>query len=168
MVELTTLFGLTQTLAIIVGVIIALMELRHLRQTRNTELETRQAQLFWDFIDKITTKETFEYANILGRAKWSSYEEWLEMYRNDAEYRRAFVYFTDGYQGIGVAVKLGYVDIKLFAHYKPKTDLGWWERHKDVIYEERNRRNDRRYCGSWEYFYYELVKYFEEHPELAP
>jgi hypothetical protein len=49
-----------------------------------------------------------------------------------------------------------------------RTFLYWWEKHRNIVYKERERRNDQTYCGSWEYFYNELVKYLDEHPELAP
>ena len=151
-----------------VGVVVALQQLRDLKKTREIELETRQAQIFWNTIDKAFSKEGLDHTRLLSNATWSSYEEWLESYRNDAEYQRAFIWFTEIYEGMGVSVRLGHADIRLAAHYDTKSILGWWEKHKDVIYERRKRLNDRRYRSAWEYLYNELVKYLEEHPELKP
>ena len=167
MVE-ASLVNLAELGVLTVGVVVALPKLRDLKKTREIELETRQAQLFWHAIDKFTSKEGLDHMRLLHSVNWSSYEEWLERYRNDAEYERAFIWFTEIYEGMGVSVRLGHVDIRLAAHYDTKSILGWWKKYKDVIYERRKRLNDRRYRSEWEYLYNELVKYLEEHPELAP
>ena len=151
-----------------VGVVVALQQLRDLKKTREIELETRQAQIFWNTIDKAYSKEGLDHTRVLSNATWSSYEEWLERYRNDVEYHTAYLWLSQIYEGIGASVRLGHTDIKLLAHCMPRTHLRWWERYRDVVYERRKRRNDRRYRSEWEYLYNELVKYLEEHPELAP
>jgi hypothetical protein len=167
MVELTTLFGLAETLAIIIGVIIALQQLRDIKQTREIELGTRQAQLFWQLTDKFTSKEGLDYLRVLG-ATWSSHEEWLERCRNDVEYNKAYRWLTTIFNSRGVLLREGLLDVRLVALMASGPTIYWWEKYQDVIYNERERMNYRRYCSEWEYSYNLLVKYLEEHPELAP
>jgi hypothetical protein len=151
-----------------VGVVIALQQLRDLKKTREVELETRQAQIFWNTIDKAFSKEGLDHWRVLNNVTWSSYEEWLELRRDDIEYNNAYLWISQLYESIGASVRLGHTDIKLLAHCMPRNHLRWWERYRDVVYSQRKRLNSRRYCSEWEYLYNELVKYLEEHPELAP
>ncbi len=131
-------------------------------------LETRQAQIFRNTIDKAFSKEGLDHFRVLRNATWSSYEEWLELRRDDSEYDTAYFWLSHLYEGIGTSVRLGHADIKLVAYCMPGDHLRWWESYRDVVYGERKRLNDRRYRSEWEYLYNELVKYLEEHPELAP
>jgi hypothetical protein len=155
-------------ISVVIGVVNSILSSRRDEKRSVINLETRQAQLFWHAVDKFTSREGLDYMRLIRGVNWSSYEEWLERYRNDAEYKRAYLWFTEIYEGMGVSVRLGHVDIRLVAQYNTKFVLRWWEKYKDVIYERRKMLNDRRYRSEWEYLYNELVKYLEEHPELAP
>jgi len=167
-VTFQTLFQFLQTVGILVGVFYYIMTLQNTRKSQQMQLETRQAQLFWNAIDKFTSKEGLDNIKILNYAAWSNHEEWLEKYRNDVEYNGAFMWLKDIFEGIGVSLRLGYLDIKLLAHYNTQSTIYWWEKYRDLIYNERGRRNDRRWHSEWEYLYDELMKYLEEHPELSP
>jgi len=151
-----------------VGVVVALQQLRDLKKTREIELETRQTQIFWNTIDKANSKEGLHHWRVLNNVTWSSYEEWLELRRDDIEYYNAYLFLSQLYEGIGASVRLGHTDIKLLAYCMPRDHLRWWETYRDVVYGQRKRLNSRRYRSEWEYLYNELVKYLEEHPELAP
>jgi hypothetical protein len=146
---------------LVVGVVVALRQLRDIKQTR-------QAELYMRMLDKSMSQEGLDNMRVLGNATWSSYEEWLEKYHSNAEYRKAWSWLLQLYEAIGVCLRLGLVDIKLLALHGVNSHIYWWEKHKDLIYNERKRRNNRRYRSQWEYLYNELVKYLEEHPELAP
>ena len=151
-----------------VGVVVALQQLRDLKKTREIELETRQAQIFWNTIDKAYSREGLDHSRVLRYATWSSYEEWLELRRDDSEYDAAYLWLSQLYESIGASVRLGHTDIKLLAYCMPRNHLRWWERYRDIVYSQRKRLNSRRYRSEWEYLYNELVKYLEEHPELEP
>ena len=138
------------------------------RKAQEQAYETRQAQLFWNVHEKGTSKEGLEKIQILLDDTWSDHEEWLEKYMNDAEYKAAFIWFKDTHEVMGVALRLGLLDIKLPAYFEPRTTLYWWEKYRDIIYKERERRNNSRWHSEWEYLYDTLVQYLEEHPELAP
>ena len=73
--------------------------------------------------------------------------------------------------GRGVLLREDLLDVRLVALIEGVRARGptvyWWEKHKDVIYCERERLGNSRYCSEWEYSYNSLVKYLKEHPELA-
>ena len=136
-------------------------------KTQKLALENRQAQLFMQLWSKASTKEGIESSRILSEANWTSYEEWLEKYKKDPEYDKALSGMVTYMEGLGVFVKEDLVDIKLMALLMAGGMRMSWEKHRDIIYEERKRLNYPRYASEWEYFYNELMKYMEEHPELA-
>jgi hypothetical protein len=141
--------------------------LRNSQRNQQLQLETRQAQIFSQFIDKAVSREQLEFFKIRQRAKWSSCEEWLELYENDEEYRIAFSHLAMLYDALGVYLKEGLFDIRLLALYDPQAGVKRnWEKYKDMIIYRRKKYNNRRIYDNWEYLYNTLKKYLEEHPEL--
>ena len=128
-------------------------------------LETRQAQLFMQLMDKYTSKEGIENLRVLGRATWSSYEEWLELRRDD-EYYDAYNWLSNIYAGVGALLREGLLNVRMVALVAARGIIWDWEKYKDVIYERRKRGNNRLYRSEWEYLYNTIMKYLEEHPEL--
>ena len=136
-------------------------------KNQELQLETRQAQLFMQMFSKASSKEGIESSKILSNANWTSHEEWLEKYQNDPEYAHALTTIVIIMEGLGVLIKENLVDIKLLALLMAGSIRMTWEKHRDIIYEERKRLNYRRYASEWEYVYNALMKYLQEHPELA-
>jgi hypothetical protein len=154
-------------ISVVIGVINSILSSRREEIRSVTTLETRQAQLFMQLMDKYTTKEGLENLRVIRRATWSSYEEWLEL-RRDEEYWEAYNWFANIHDGVGALLREGLLNVRMVALVDVGGIIMDWEQYKDVIYEMRKRQNNRRYRGEWEYLYNELVKYLEEHPELAP
>lgn len=50
------MFGGIQTAAIVAGIALALVELRHMREQRKTEMDTRQAQLFMQIYESFHSR----------------------------------------------------------------------------------------------------------------
>jgi len=173
MVELSVIRDLVAIFGVIAGLTYYVLTVRNAQRTRELTLmaqeqavETRQAQLFWQLTDKFTSKDGLDHMRVLGEATWSSYEEWLEKYQNDVEYSNAYSWLATIFNSRGVLLREGLLNVRLVALIASGPTLYWWEKHKDVIYNERKRRNNRRFCSEWEYSYNSLVKYLEEHPEL--
>ena len=118
-------------------------------------------------MDKYTSKEGLENLRVIRRATWSSYEEWLEL-RRDEEYYKAYNWLANIYDGVGALLREGLLNVRMVALVDAKYIIWDWEKYKDVIYNQRKRDNDRRYRSEWEYLYNTIMKYLEEHPELAP
>ncbi len=169
-----------QTVSLMIGVIYYIFIMRNSQRTRELTLqsqeltrkaqeqalETRQAQLFNQLTDKFSSKEGLDYLRVLGEANWSSYEEWLEMIRNDVEYIDAYRWLYTVFNSRGVLLSEGLLDIRLIALMASGPSIYWCEKYQDVIYNERKRLNDSRHCSAREHSVKLLVKYLEEHPEL--
>ena len=159
---------ISAALSVTAGVINSIFASRRAERQRQTEIDTRKAQVVQQILDKTTSREGMECARICSQAKWSDYDEWLERYMSDEDYNMAFRYWMNCLDHTGVYLKENIIDIRLLALRAAWGVIWWWEKHRDVIYEQRKRLNNRRYCDMWEYTYDQLMKYLEEHPELAP
>jgi hypothetical protein len=138
------------------------------RKAQEQALETRQAQLFMQIYDRSANDPSFREAmQILSGQKINSYEEYQKKGEDeafDSALSRLGLYF----EGLGVFVKEGYIDIKLVALLMTGLLRSWWEGiYMSWIEEGRKERDYRRWWSEAEYLYNELMKYIEEHPELA-
>ena len=129
--------------------------------------KTRKAQMFVNWYNKVTTLEGIEQIRIIRAAKWNNYQEWLDIYQNDADYQRAYSWFITINEGIGVLLKEGLVDIRLLALFLTGPSLELWNHFEDIIYKERERRSYPRLACEWQYSINEIRKYIKEHPELT-
>ena len=170
MVEITYQMVLStlQTAGILAGITYYTMTLRNSRKNQQMTLIIRKSEILKQILDKITSREGMEYSRICEQAEWSDYDEWFERYWSDEDYRRAFTYWSQCFEHTGVYMKENIVDTRLLALRSARDFIRYWEKHRDVIYERRKRLNRRRYFDMWEYAYDQLMKYLEEHPELAP
>jgi hypothetical protein len=129
-------------------------------------LQTRRIQLYSNWTSKWLSDEGLEKVLLALDAEWSSYEEWQELMQSDRDYRKAFIFLADSYNYLGMMIKEDNEGLK-YCTTSGRTFLYWWEKYRDIVYNERERRNDKTYCASWEYFHNNLVKYLKEHPELG-
>ncbi len=168
MIDMQSISIVSAAIGILIGVYNWIRKSSTAEKQRQTEIETRQAQLFMQLMDKCSSKEGIENLRVLGRATWSSYEEWLELRRDDIEYDTAYRWISMSYDGTGALLREGLLNVRIIALVATSMIIYHWEKHKDVIHNYRKRRNDRSYRGEWEYLYNTIMKYLEEHPELAP
>jgi hypothetical protein len=95
-----------------------------------------------------------------------TYEEFQKVRENEKD-KQAIARAGWFYEGVGVLVKEGYVDIRLVALLMTAMIRGWWERiYKSWIEEGREKIKTKRWMSEAEYLYNELMKYINEHPEL--
>jgi hypothetical protein len=108
-----------------------------------------------------------ESIKITNKQQLNSYEEFQKAVQQD-EYQTASMRVGLFYEGLGVLVKEGYVDIRLVALLMTGMTRRWWERnYASWIDDGREKFNFKRWMSEAEYLYDELIKYIEEHPELA-
>jgi len=160
--DLVAIFG------VIAGFSYYVLTVRNAQRNQQVQLETRQLQAFLQIMSMAFSKEGFEYMNILDKANVSNYEEFLEKSSNDVEYYNAFIRLARIYEAIGVFLKEGLLNIRLIALYETTGTIAYWEKYREIIYEQRRRINNNRWWDMWEYTYDTLKVYLEEHPELAP
>ena len=103
-----SLVNVVEALGILIGVAIALKQLRDIDQTNDQELETRQTQLQLNILAQTRTMDfLIHYMDFVYGQEFSSYEEWIEKYgpRINPEAYTTYVYVTGMYQNLGFLLK---------------------------------------------------------------
>ena len=154
-----------QTISIVltgVGMIIALTY--YSLQIRNQN-RTRQAQLFMSIYQSMNTSEGLEAGQVILDVKMKTVED-LNRLGEDREKYKAWNWFGNFLEGIGVLVKDNLVDIGHVAQLVSGLILWYWEEYGEVIKAAREELGWPRYSIEVEYLYNRVVEYAEAHPEL--
>ena len=84
----------------------------------------------------------------------------------DPEYLEASSYVTSWYEGLGVFIKEGLIDIRLIALTMTGMTRSIWGSIAPYLEEIREISGFSRMLSEFEYLVNELEAYLEEHPEL--
>jgi len=175
MVDLATLQAVSYimgSIGVFVAAIYYVFNMRatlHVRQeanrTQRQQLETRQAQMFMSIYTQITTKEfALAYQKVMN-GHWRNYDEYRELYKDPEMYNAGMIVGTY-YEGVGVLVREGLLDIRWIALLICGGTRMFWEKIEPVIDEGRRAMGYPRWMSETEYLYDELMRYLEKHPEL--
>lgn len=129
-------------------------------RSQDQALETRQAQMFMQIFDKFHDPGFFEkYTQVLSW-KWTDYDDFIEKYgptnNPDAWYSEGSV--AAFFEGIGLLVHLGLLDLTLVHGLMFRHVMLFWERQRPISLEMR-RRLRIPHIDQWlEYLYTELMK----------
>jgi DNA-binding ferritin-like protein (Dps family) len=149
MIDLDTVASIVTTLSIVVGVVFTILEIRHLGKNRKTEVIMK-------IYDRFGTREIVEAINRVGNARFESIEDYNKKYG-----------FTDVtqiaelFEGIGVLLEQGLIDIKMVDKlFGPTLNL-LWVRMKPVLYSMREGLNEPFFFSHYEYLINRLNSYRE-------
>jgi len=171
MVEITLsiLLQVVQTVALLVGIVYYLTIMRNSQKTQQMQLETRQTQLFMEIFDKAQSKAFVDAYEWWKSAEFEGIDDFLKLMHADTHEARVnlkrFSVIGTYYEGVGVLVKEGRLDIRWVALLMAGMVRDMWEKLEPVIEAYRAHTRERMASES-EYLYNELMKYLEEHPEL--
>ena len=99
--------------------------------------------------------------------KLSGFDEYLEKYQSDENFKEVVDAFFGFYEGLGVIVKEGYMDIRLVALMWAGLTRSFYENIVDPILEgAKEYWGFPRVWSETVYLCKELQRYIEEHPEL--
>ena len=134
-------------------------------ETQKQTLETRQVQMFMSIYNQTTTKDFNSAWNTFTAHEWRNFGEFNETLQ-DKEFAGAYHILGMFYEGLGVLVKLGYLDIRLVALLICGMTRSYWEKYIPVKDEIRSQSGFSRWQSETEYLYLELMRYLVAHPEL--
>ena len=166
MAEIGTILSFIQAAGIVVGVAYYIMNIQNNQRSQQLTLETRQAQLFMDLYRMFSEREYYTAWNTFQDNKGKSVEELKKLYSNDPEFRWDVTKWVWYFEGLGVLVREGLLDIRLIALLMTGLVNQWWEWWGPVAKELSVEWNWPRYVVETEYLYTELMKYLEKHPEI--
>jgi hypothetical protein len=145
--DISTIATIVTTVSIVIGVIFALLELRHLTETRKTEIIMR-------IYDRFGTREIVEAINRVGASKFES----LDDYRNKYGFTEA-VEVAVLFEGIGVLLEQNLIDVKMVDRLFGSTLNLLWERMQPLIYAMRKGLNEPFFFSHFEYLINRLSAY---------
>ena len=128
-------------------------------------LETRQAQMFMNIYDKSSSKEIQSSLKKIVTSDFSTWEEYQKLY-NEPEFNEAWDTLRSFYEGVGVLVKEGLLNVRMMALLMCGMTRLYFEKVKPIVYEGRKVMGFNRWFSETEYLYDELMKYLVDHPEL--
>ena len=141
MVEASLIYGAVQTVGILIGVLIAVIEIRNIGKTRQTEL------LFQRF-QSIDAPYMKAFGDVNYNQDWEDYEEWRNNYAahiNPEEYAK-FMFIGTVYRSIGLLLKQRVADPDmLFEIYNPIAVLMTWKRYEPYVKAMRKIYNYPEY-----------------------
>ena len=151
-----------------VGVIISVLYYSMVLQNSN---KARQAQLYVQIWNQFNSQDFFEkYFDVLNQ-KWEDYEDYQMKYGNlrftDTKKYAKNVSIGAYFEGVGVLLKHGLIDIDLVVDLMGTTILFYWDKISPIIKEFRVRNRNSRAYHYLEYLY-EHAKpiILQQHPEI--
>ena len=85
MFDISSVSAVVASIGVLIGVTFAYLEVRTLVRQRETDIETRQAQLFMQIYDYFHSEKFLSaQAEILFRWKWKNYDDFMEKYGPEA------------------------------------------------------------------------------------
>jgi hypothetical protein len=147
MIDISTVASIITTISIVVGIVFTILEIRHLAQTRKTEVIMK-------IYERFGTREIVEAINRVGSAK----------FENITDYKKKYG-FTDVtliaelFEGIGVLLEQNLIDIKMVdSLFGPTINL-LWVRMKPVLYAMREGLKEPFFFSHYEYLISRLNAY---------
>jgi hypothetical protein len=134
MVSVETVSIVVAAASIVVGVYLSL-------QSRKQELETRQADLFMQMYHRWSSPEyRMGTLKMMNQWSWENFDDFIQKYdttTNLEEHVNGLVVPASFFEGIGVLVERGLIDITLVDRLMHNSIIAFWERLGPIIQEYR-------------------------------
>ena len=138
-------------------------------KAQQQQLETRQAQLFMQIYNQWNTTEFgLQYEKCMSM-DWTDYEDFENIYMNNAEEVNRFRMIARFFEGVGVLVHRDLIDVTLVDDLFSGEMTRFWEKFEPMVKEIRVRWGWPQSLEWTEYLHKEIRAIMEkQHPELAP
>ena len=165
MVDLQTILTYLTLISVPIGVAYHIMTLNNSRKNQQLQLETREAQLMmqlWSSWMNYRNQQVF-WVGI----EYEDFDDFWERYGSDDVFWKEHSEIMAWYENVGVLVKEGLLDIRLIALMYAGATRMFWEKLEPLMDGLKEKWKYPRLWSETEYLCKTLIKYMEEHPELA-
>jgi hypothetical protein len=155
MVDITEISAVVAAAGVIVGVVLTVLELRHLRGQRQTDLLVRIAP--WLNMSSIELQQA---AIRVLNTEYKDYDDFLKKYgqlHSEKPEQMAILSILNYLEGIGILVRRKLVDVGFVFDYWSGDIPTLWEKVKPIIEGERKKWNYPLLLNA-EYLYNEIKK----------
>jgi len=161
---LQTIGILLTAVTVSIAAIYYTLTLRYTRRNQDLQLETRQAQLF---IQLYRDQKEPRFLQAMGTLISQGEVTDVDVSLQDQEYRAAYFMVSNHFEGIGVLVHKGLIDVELVDDIISGGFTRFWEYTKPVTDAVRESRNWPQWNEFTEYLYNRVKSLvLEQHPEL--
>jgi len=160
MVDITEISAIVAAAGVLVGVVYYILEIRHQRSIRETEIETRQANLFMQIYEHYYDEDFLKRLNeVVFEWSWKDFDDFWQKYGPSTNPEAFAKFDTVGsyFKGIGVLLEKNLIDLDLVDELMGTAIRKFWEKSKSYAKEVRIREWPRSLEGV-EYLYNELKK----------
>lgn len=168
MVDIQSISITLAALSFIVAASYYIITLSYTRKNQQQQLETRQAQLFMQIYNQWNTTEFgLQYQKCMDM-EWTDYDDFIIKYMDNAEEANRWRMMTRFFEGIGVLVYRGLIDVALVDDLFSGEMTRFWEKFEPIIKELRVKWNWPQAVEWTEYLYNEVrAIMIKQHPELV-
>ena len=160
MLDIPSISAVVAAAGVMVGVAFAYLEVRNLAKQRETDVETRQAELFMQIYDHYYREDFLIDENeILFHWEWKDFEDFWRKYGPETNPKAFSKWDSVGtyFRGVGVLVKRKLIDPGLVDELMGTSIILHWEKSGPIMKEFRERYWPHAY--EWfEYLYNEMKK----------
>lgn len=160
MLDVTEISAIVVALGVVVGVFYYVLDIRHQRTMRQTEIETRQANLFMQIYDHYCSEDFLSKLDeIVYRWDWKGFDDFWQRYGPSTNPEAFARWDSVGtyFKGIGVLLEKKLIDLDLVDELLGTGIRKYWEKSKSFVKEARVRDWPHSLEGV-EYLYTELQK----------
>jgi hypothetical protein len=162
MTSIETISIVIAAVSVVIGVINSIRSNQKAEEQRQTEIQTRQAELFMQMYRDWSAPE-FRKAviDMSYHHSWEDFAEFNEKYgslTNTDEWVNTYIRQATLYEGIGVLVEQGLIDIELVDRLLHNTTIYFWEKMGPIFSEYRKKQpsDHQPYYDSTEYLYNQI------------
>ena len=152
---------------VIAGFTYYVLTVRNSQRMQKMTLETRQAQLFMQIYSQWNSMEMGRNYQRIMDMEWTDYDDFLEKRDANIESKTGFRTVARFFEGIGVLVHRGLIDVTFVDDLMSGATMRYWEKLAPTVKEARIRDNWPQLVEWIEYLYNQIKPIVEEqHPEL--
>jgi len=161
-IDLQTVLTYLTLISVPIGVFYHILTLYNTRKNQQLQLETRQAQLFMNLFQTYRSPEFVEIMDhVIYRLDIEDWDDAVEKIHPVLNPEMRVRWFSVGtfFEGLGVLVRRGLIDISLVDDSLGNTIKMLWEKMGPVETESRKRFEIPRLFDDFEYLYNEILRY---------
>ena len=125
--------------SVVIGVINSIMSNQKADQQRQTEIDTRQAELFMRLYDRYSSIEFRDTITKMMQWTWTDYDDFVNKYGKvvNPDAWNAFITMQNYFEGVGVLVYRQLIDLSLVDDLLWNITTYFWEKFGPVMTEAR-------------------------------
>jgi hypothetical protein len=152
MVDITEISAIVAAAGVLVGVILTVLELRHLAKSRRTDS-------YWRIMSSFNNKEHLEALDKVLSLEFKNYDDFTRKYGNffsgKCEVAVPFAMVCDLYEATGLLLHNGLLEYEIASEFPV---ILTWEKVKPIVEGLRKELRSPQYYNRFEYLYNEIKK----------